>query len=339
MRVLYIYKWCTFGGVERVLLNRAFAFRRFGMDVKSDLFFVYPGVQAKLQEYILKHNLQNYISVVSRVDPANYDIVISIDTEEAFDIVNDRKITLEVHTTYKDHIKYIESIDFNRLEKIIVPSDYIIPENIYIKNIDVPVYSLPNFVIDEGFEDEEKFLFPSWNLTPVCYLGRIDNHKNPHFILEAFYRYKDHLYDRILFCNIGYVLDHEYINLIEKFGLKARVLLFPNITFDKVKALINFLKKKNGLFVSASIAESFGMSVAESIYFGLPVLISDIPSHRKLVDEDERFLFSLKDHEGFVRKLDYILDNYTQLSSSMQKFARKLEPENFIAAWKKIFSE
>lgn len=335
MNVLYIYKWCTFGGVERVLLNRAFAYKEFGLNVKSDIFFVYPGVQAKLQEYIYNHNIQDFISVKTNLEKLDYDVIISIDTEEAFDIVKDRKIILEIHTTYKNHISYLQKIDLGRIEMVLMPSKYTLDDLEIFKGIKVNF--LPNFVIDRGFDDKEKYIFPKWQLTPICYLGRIDKHKNPHFILQAINQYKDILYNKILFCNIGFNLDPEFLNMVSEYGLQNRVLLFPNITFDRVKPLIQFLKQQRGVFVSASYAESFGMSIAEAIYFGLPVLVSNIPSHRELVENDSRFLFDLDNYKEFVEKLVYIIDNYQQLKDLVPKFSKKLDAKNFIDSWVKIF--
>lgn len=340
MRVLYIYKWCTFGGVERVLINRAFAFREFGLDIKSDIFFVYPGVQIKLQEFIYKHNIQDFLSVKPTIDPSDkYDVVISIDTEEAFELFPDRKITLEVHTTYKNHAKYLKDIDFNKVERVLLPSKHIFQSIDYLHSIDTKIDYLPNFVIDKGFEKKENYIFPKWKPNPICYLGRIDKHKNPHFILEAYNKHRDILYDKFLFCNIGYNLDEEFLNMIKAYKLEGRVLIFPNITFDKVKPLMEFLKDLNGIVVSASIAESFGMSIAEAIYFGVPVLVSDIPPHRELVNDDERFLFKIDNSKEFVEKLLYIYQNYDEVRSIISKFKDRLEPKSFIDSWINIFGK
>ena len=39
MRLLYFYKWCTLGGVERILINRAMVFKDRNIDVKMDIYF------------------------------------------------------------------------------------------------------------------------------------------------------------------------------------------------------------------------------------------------------------------------------------------------------------
>lgn len=40
IRVCFIYPWATFGGVERVLLNRALAFKRHLPEIMVDFYFL-----------------------------------------------------------------------------------------------------------------------------------------------------------------------------------------------------------------------------------------------------------------------------------------------------------
>ena len=40
-RVCFIYPWATFGGVERVLLNRALAFKHYLPEIMVDFYFLH----------------------------------------------------------------------------------------------------------------------------------------------------------------------------------------------------------------------------------------------------------------------------------------------------------
>ena len=52
-KVLYVYKWATMGGVERVLLNRALAFKASNFDIAQDVFFLHDsGGKKLLNRYI-----------------------------------------------------------------------------------------------------------------------------------------------------------------------------------------------------------------------------------------------------------------------------------------------
>ena len=64
MRLLYLYKWCTIGGVERVLINRAFVFKKYGIPIKMDIYFYYKGVINDFKKYIEKYDLNEYIDIV-----------------------------------------------------------------------------------------------------------------------------------------------------------------------------------------------------------------------------------------------------------------------------------
>ena len=39
-RVCFIYPWATFGGVERVLLNRVLAFKHYLPEISVDIYFI-----------------------------------------------------------------------------------------------------------------------------------------------------------------------------------------------------------------------------------------------------------------------------------------------------------
>jgi len=75
------------------------------------------------------------------------------------------------------------------------------------------------------------------------------------------------------------------------------------------------------------------MAVAEAIYFGLPVLISDIPPHRDLVQNNEIFLFKSEDVEDFINKLSNILENYDKFADEILSLRANLSPERFLQDW------
>ncbi len=75
---------------------------------------------------------------------------------------------------------------------------------------------------------------------------------------------------------------------------------------DDVGNLINI----SDLGVSSSIQEGLGMSVAESLYLGRPVVVSDIRGHRDLVQQGKNgFLFDLNDKNDFIDKVVFMYEN------------------------------
>lgn len=338
MKILYLYKWCTFGGVERVLINRALAFRRHGIPVRAKVYFYYSGVIKDLADYLQKHNLREYLWICEDPYDEKYDAYISIDTEEAFDTFRDIKLILEHHTTYEEHGRYLRGITPDRLQAIFVPTDHILRN---LKNtrpeLFSKVYILPNFVIDEGFEDRE-FILPNWKLFPVVFIGRTDTLKNPHFLVSAIRNYIEKYGEKFFLCIVGGSVDERnFMEHIRKEKLEHRVVFYPFIRFERVKAFLKQMEQRRAIFASASKGESFGMSVAEAIFFGLPVLISDIPPHRELVQNDERFIFKLNSKEDFISSLIFISENYDSLKGVMENFRVKLNETSFLKAWNKFW--
>ncbi|MCM8807717.1 MAG: glycosyltransferase family 4 protein [candidate division WOR-3 bacterium] len=334
MKILYLYKWCTFGGVERILINRAFAFKKFGIPVKAKVYFYYGGVIQELKEFLERAQLKDYLWLTENPLEEKYEHYISIDTEEAFNTFPKEKIILEYHTPYKDHASYLKKVSGDRIKIVIVPS---LSHKEELRRLRPDLYDkafvIPNFVIDEGFEEGEYFL-PQWDLIPVVWVGRVDTLKNPHFIVSGLSKYRKKYKDKFLFCVVGGAKDEEnFLNHIKKESFEDRVVFYPFIRFERVKAFLKLIRKRKGIFVSASKGESFGMAVAEAIYFGLPFLISNIPPHKELVEGNEKFLFKLNNFDEFIEKLNYIAENYEEVLLEIQKIRNKLEVENFIKFW------
>ncbi len=199
LKFLYLYKWCTFGGVERVLINRALAFKKYKIPVKMDIFFFYGGVIEQFKNFIKRFELEDYLEVIEKIDFKKYDKIVSIDTPEIFDNFKVKKIILEYHTPYEDHGKYIYNVPIEKIELVIVPSSYFI-DVLKSKNSQLAekCIILRNFVIEEGFEDREFFL-PHWNLTPLVWIGRTDRVKNPHFIVSALKEFRKIYGDKVFF--------------------------------------------------------------------------------------------------------------------------------------------
>lgn len=337
LKFLYLYKWCTLGGVERVLINRALAFKKYQIPIKMDVYFYYGGAIEQFKNFINKFELQEYLNVIENLNFKNYDRIVSIDTPEVFENFNIKKVILEYHTPYEDHGKYIYNVPNEKIEWVIIPSKYFV-EVLKSKNSKLAekCVILRNFVIDEGFEEKD-FHLPYWNLIPLIWIGRTDHVKNPHFVVSALKEFRKTYGDKVFFCVVGYSqVEQAFIKHVESEKMVDRVVYYPNIRFERVKTFLKKMKERKAIFVSASQGESFGMAVAEAIYFGLPVLISNIPPHRDLVEEDSDFLFELENKNEFCKKLDTIMQNYEEFTKKISKFANKLRVENFIEDWNKF---
>ncbi|GIM45663.1 group 1 glycosyl transferase [Collibacillus ludicampi] len=342
-KVLYIYKWATMGGVERVLLNRAHAFQSNELLIRQDVYFLQDGGGLNnFRKYIEKNALMEYIGIIDAINPDAYDVILSIDTPEIFDLVKEHnKIYIECHTSYKNNRTYLKTVP-DQIGGILVPSssfkDTVVTE---VTSILKPkVYLLRNCVPSRLSEQisvlENRFL----GKTPIFYMGRMDKHKNTEELIDIFAKALNQLGDRFILVLAGNVMqDIDLWKLVHSRKIVNRLVYLPPVRFHKVSMLMALIKSNGGIFISTSKGESFGLSAAEAISFNLPVLLSDIPAHRELVNNDDTFLYALGNTDEAVAKLKGILDKYSLAVDRMKEFRKIFSNDSFIKDWKQIFSE
>ena len=82
-----------------------------------------------------------------------------------------------------------------------------------------------------------------------------------------------------------------------------------------VKNVSDFLYASD-FFVSASTSEGLPNAVLEAMYIGIPVILSDIPSHKEIVGDQYPFLFKIKNISALEEKM-------TAMAKGLQKSSRK----------------
>ena len=87
--------------------------------------------------------------------------------------------------------------------------------------------------------------------------------------------------------------------------------------------------------VYASLKESFGLSVAEAMNFGLPVLVLDNLAHRNLVNNDENLLFENNNIQNSITKLDNIISHYERYVDLTMKYSKLLQ-NRFMNEWQNL---
>jgi len=133
----------------------------------------------------------------------------------------------------------------------------------------------------------------SKNTFLVC--GSLIKRKDPLVILDAFNQL-DQDKNCLVFIGTGKLeetIKSEYSN--------------ESIIFrGKVENVADFLGASD-VFVSASTSEGLPNAVMEAMYAGLPVILSDIPSHKEIVGENYPFLFKTKNIADLKEKMDIMI--------------------------------
>jgi len=336
--MLTIYRCATLGGVERILLNRAHVFQNSKLNIHYDILFWENGTaKEKFIEYLIQNNLDSFVKVVESLEPDHYDYIFSIDVPEVLNFVNHEKLFIECHTGYPENRRYLSSLPSD-INGIIVPSQSFAEE---IK-LELPlplvdrVHLLSNIVYLSDvqlFNDELSVIYSK---IPVVYLGRLDRKKKVEEVIRSVSLYNKNTDDLCLFL-VGEVISHE-INLrklLYKYDMINRTVYLPAIRFDKVGRLLEFIKRHKGIYMSASTKESFGMSTAEAIAIGVPVLVHDNPAHHYLLNGEDTYLFQSKDYSTIIKKMRAILSNYELHSTKMLQLSSRLQ-SNFLKEWHEL---
>lgn len=338
-RVLSVYKWATMGGVERVLLNRAHAFKSGNLPIKLDVFFFHDGGGlARFIKYIDNLGLNDWLQVVDEIKPNFYDLILPIDTPEVFDLTNENgKIFMECHTSYTENRYYLKKLP-SSVRGIIVPSESFkneitseVPETFKDK-----IHVLKNCIPNEVFL-RNSLNYDVWNKTPIAYVGRIDKLKNVEEVMGIFSRAREVIGDYFILLVAGPITPEvDFWKLVDEKKIKSRLVYLPPIDFSKVPCLLSLIYARRGIFISSSKNESFGLSVAEAMTHNIPVLLSSNIAHSDLVEGDTRFLYKLGDINDAVEKLGIIMQEYDMLSNRIEKYSKKYKIESFLTDWRHL---
>lgn len=334
-RIAYIYKWATMGGVERVLLNRAEAFKRHKYPIRMDVMFLQDsnGKQGML-DYIEKRSLNSHINLVDELDYHLYDAVVSIDTPEAFDLIphSTGNIVVECHTQYPSNREYLSRLPRN-ISLVLAPSksfyDVLVKERPELyKKLNV----LRNFVVSD--DNAQSIDLPAWVKIPIVYVGRMDAHKNVIEIMNAASLFRDRYGDSLMLLFVGPRSSEIDIELeLSRRSLTGRTVVLASIGFDKTTRLFQSLKERRAIFVSSSIGETFSLSAAEAISSGLPAVLSDIDAHRFLVDNHQEFLYPIGRPDILADRLKALIQSYDDIARTMPALAARYGTDAFLEDW------
>jgi glycosyltransferase involved in cell wall biosynthesis len=309
--------------------------------LEIDVFFYQDlGGVALFNQYIRARNLGERFQIRQTFDPGRYDAIFPVDTPRIIEDcppIEDR-VYMECHTHYSENRTYLREWE-SRLKVLIVPS----PEFRSVIEAERPglrgkIKVVRNFVPPVPELDRELSL-PDWKPPLFLYFGRIDELKNFAEFVEGLSHARHHLGTKPLGIASGQLLQgYPLKEVIDKNQMSGSVLLLPPVPFAKSHVLMQLLRQKKGVFVSPSKGESFGLSAAEAMASGLPVILSDIPPHRSLVAGQRKFLYPLGDARELAARMAAATEKYDHWAAECLELSRGFSEETFVSDWEALFA-
>lgn len=336
--ILYVYHSASFGGVERVLLNRAEAFRRHNVPCRISVYFYEDnGALLKIRDHIVRNDLSGHIRIVDRIDASFYDYVVCIDSPEIFRSgIPLEKLIVECHTTYQNGLLYLTGLP-DRIRHVVVPShNAMIAISERFPRLRAKLRVVRNFIPQQTsyFNTGLK-----WRKRPLLYVGRFDKHKNYREVMDIFQCYSSAYNDDLFLLLVGPVDETEDLGTeLATRNIADRTVVLPPVSFDNVWQVFATARQQQGVFVSSSTAESFGLSAAEALAAGLPVILSGIGAHIELVAGSLEYVYPLGRPEVGAIKLQQILQNYDKSAHDAASFGKQFTEDNFLDDWQNLLT-
>lgn len=357
MKVLFIYKFLTTGGVEAVL--RARVDGMMGSGVEGSVWFleqidgaaIFRG--SAMEPYVGELRL-----LAEHLRNNHYDTISVIDTPEVIPLLAQlpasTKIVIEAHTPYLENLEYLRSLDGLQIASIIVPSWF--QASLVKKRLkkEIPVDVLPN-PLGARFASEPLCFEPKPATPILAWTGRLDGLKNWRLAIKTASILKKREMDFELWV-AGRLVDpatsHRLYQAAKRADILDRLRWFENFPHVRIHRWLDAVRESGGVALATSNRESFGMSVAEAMARECPVVVPAEPpfvefvthdfegklfrngSAKSAADQIEEFLLDgeLRSSCGF-RARERILEEHHVKRATAQWIRKVMNPETVNAAY------
>ena len=216
----------------------------------------------------------------------------------------------------------------NRANKVIVPTDSIIPIikkwGVKNKNI-IPIATgvlKEDFSNADGIKIREKYGIKE-DETVLLLVARLSQEKNVKFVFQSIKNILKKNKIKLLVVGNGYLRD-ELREFCQEEKISEKVFLCGEIGHDKIK---NYYAAGD-IFVYASKSETQGMVITEAMYMGLPIVALNAPGVSSLVlNRANGFLIS-EDEKEFEKSVEKLI-NDKELREKFGEVSARLARKNF----------
>lgn len=287
MRILFGYRYGIVGGVCTQLSARLGAWT----DPRCTFAFgELQGGEALLCERgtVVRSTPDDF-----RARARDADAVVVIDTPEYLDAVEgaERPVLLEVHTTTERGLAYLERRGWcgHRIAVPSLASAELLRER----------FGLPDAEVVGNVVDAERFRpLPARGELPdrpiLAWVGKLDDHKNWQAFLELSALLVHGGLDLEIFVVGGYTapapIRRALVETATALDVAGHLRWLPRIDHGAMPRFLAAVRATGGLVVSTTRNESFGMSIAEALACGVPVVAPRVGALPELAPDDAPYL-------------------------------------------------
>jgi len=288
MKVLFVYKYLTLGGVEAVLRARLEGLAAVGIEAHAWFFQDYGG-RSIFQGCADRLHVGPVEDCLRYGRREGFDLLCSIDSEEilpGFAAAGSLRLILECHSTYLANIEYLRGLAAFRPAAVFVPSEG--QRRLVLERLGegIEVRVIPNPLRQEFVAEPPSF--PAAPPRPVlAWIGRLDDHKNWQGFVEISGLLARRGVDHEAWI-VGKAVDSDGSAMLLEKARNEKVLRrlrwFGALAHGRIPTLLDAVRDSGGAVVSTSRAESFGLTIAEAMARRCAVAAPDQSPFPELVE-------------------------------------------------------
>lgn len=287
MKQLIVYPNFSKGGVTSVIRGRAaanpdtlfhvvFFNDRGGRDAFTDM----PNVSARI---VRKDRAPAHITYLAATHGyQRISILSSPEVASKAEYPKDAQVVYEFHTSNMKIIeRELKQLDLSKVSSIAAPSTYMSDQirGILPPGSANPVEVVPNLV-DRSifFAGPPVTSYLADGSHPLLWVGRFDREKGYRYFLRALGMLPSD-YRGIVVVSIESdpARAAEFLGEAAACGVLDRVDILANVPQRRMGEIFREAASKGGAMISTSLLESFGYSVLEALYCGLPTFAFELP--------------------------------------------------------------
>jgi glycosyltransferase involved in cell wall biosynthesis len=277
VKILFVYKYLTLGGVEAVLRARLDGLAESGIEAHAWFFHDYGGrsIFQGREDRLHVGPVEECLRFARR---ERFDLLASIDSEEILPgfvagAPERPRLVMECHSAYLASIEYLRGLAAYRPAAVFTPSEgqrRLVRERL-APGIDVRV--VPNPLRQEFVAPPAPFPAPPPRPV-VAWIGRLDEHKNWRGFVDIAGELGRRGVEHEAWI-IGQPVEADGPARLLAAAREERVLRrlrwFGALPYGRIPTFLDAVRDSGGVVISTSRGESFGLTIAEAMARGCAV--------------------------------------------------------------------